>query len=103
MKSISVVIPAYQSSESLSILVTRLSSVLIALEADYEIIIVDDCSPDNTWAVLKALKDVYPQLTIVRLLKNSGQHNALLCGFSLAQGDVVVTMDDDLQNLPEDV
>lgn len=65
--------------------------------------VVDDCSPDDTWSVLEALKTNRPWLKIVRLLCNSGQHNALLCGFSIAKGDVIVTMDDDLQNPPEEI
>lgn len=70
---------------------------------EFEIIVVDDCSPDDTWDTLRALKQTHPRLKIVRLLRNSGQHNALLCGFSLARGDIVVTMDDDLQNPPEEI
>lgn len=103
MLTISVVIPAYRSRDSLPILVERLETVLEQPEQGYEIIIVDDCSPDDTWDVLKTLKKSHPRLKIVRLLRNSGQHNAILCGFSIAQGDVIVTMDDDLQNPPEDI
>jgi glycosyltransferase involved in cell wall biosynthesis len=100
---ISVIIPAYRSGKILPTLLNRLEAVLFTQQQDYEIIIVDDCSPDDTWLVLKKLKPDHPKLKIVRLLKNCGQHNALLCGFSIARGDVVVTMDDDLQNLPEDI
>jgi len=103
MLTISVVIPAYRSRDSLPILVKRLETVLERPEQDFEIIIVDDCSPDDTWEILKALKKNCPRLKIVRLLRNSGQHNAILCGFSIAKGDVIVTMDDDLQNPPEDI
>jgi len=100
---ISIVIPAYRSRESLPILVERLEAVLRGVGREFEIIVVDDCSPDDTWNVLKRLKEGRETLRIVRLMKNSGQHNAILCGFSLAKGAVVVTMDDDLQNAPEDV
>ena len=100
---VSVVIPAYKSRESLPILVQRLEAVLSQSERDYEIIIVDDSSPDDTWEVSKGLKETRPHLKIVRLMRNSGQHNALLCGFSLAQGAIIVTLDDDLQNPPEEV
>lgn len=103
MSTISVVIPAYRSRDSLPVLVERLEAVLKQPGQDYEIIIVDDCSPDDTWEVLKTLKTPRPQLKIVRLLRNSGQHNAILCGFSIAKGDIIVTMDDDLQNPPEDI
>jgi len=100
---ISVVIPAYRSRDSLPILVERLEAVLGQPDQEFEIIIVDDCSPDDTWEVLKALKKSHRRLKIVRLLKNSGQHNAILCGFSIARGEIVVTMDDDLQNPPEEI
>lgn len=103
-KQISVVIPVFRSERTLETLVDRLREVFSKKNWDYEIIMVDDCSPDNSWAVLKKLKEKYPDyLKIVRLLRNSGQHNAILCGFSLARGDIVVTMDDDLQNPPEEV
>ncbi len=101
---ISVVIPAYRSEESLPILVSRLTEVLRAWGKDTEIVVVDDASPDNTWSVLKVLKQEYGKLLkIARLLKNQGQHNALLCGLSLSTGDLVITMDDDLQNPPEEI
>ena len=103
MPMISVVIPAYRSRDSLPILVERLEAVLGQPDQEFEIIIVDDCSPDDTWEVLKALKKSHRRLKIVRLLKNSGQHNAILCGFSIARGEIVVTMDDDLQNPPEEI
>ncbi|MEX2214892.1 MAG: glycosyltransferase family 2 protein [Phycisphaeraceae bacterium] len=102
--SISVLIPAYRSAESLSALVSRLTDVLTPLKREFEIVIVDDCSPDDTWKVLKQLKAEHgPRLKIARLLRNSGQHNAILCGFTLCHGAVIVTMDDDLQNPPEEV
>ena len=100
---ISIVVPAYRSSESLPILVERLEKVFSQSGRLYEVVVVDDCSPDDTWAVLKTLKEDRPWLKIIRLLRNSGQHNALLCGFSIAKGNVIVTMDDDLQNPPEEI
>ena len=100
---ISIVIPAYRSRDSLPILIERIEAVLSGFGREFEVVVVDDCSPDDTWEVLKRLKEGHARLRIVRLLRNSGQHNAILCGFSLAKGDVVVTMDDDLQNAPEDI
>ena len=100
---ISVVIPAYKSSDSLPLLMRKLDAVLNRTGQPFEIIVVDDGSPDDTWECLKALKQIYPELKIIRLLRNSGQHNALLCGLSLAKGPIVITMDDDLQNPPEEV
>jgi polyisoprenyl-phosphate glycosyltransferase len=101
---ISVVIPVYKSEASLETLVSRLLVVLEELGRNFEIILVDDCSPDNSWEVLKKLKkELGKALKIVNLLTNSGQHNAILCGFSLSTGDIIVTMDDDLQNSPEEI
>lgn len=100
---ISVVIPAYKSRQSLPILIDRLETTLSGLGRPFEVVLVDDCSPDDTWEVMLALKQERRWLKIARLLRNSGQHNAILCGFSLVTGDVVVTMDDDLQNPPEEI
>jgi glycosyltransferase involved in cell wall biosynthesis len=100
---ISVVIPAYKSRQSLPLLIEKLEVVLNQSALIFEIIVVDDSSPDDTWECLKELRQTHPQLRIIRLLRNSGQHNALLCGLSLARGSIMVTMDDDLQNPPEEV
>ena len=101
---ISIVVPVYKSSASLEIIVTRLHIILKQMNRDYEIILVDDCSPDYSWDVLKNLKKQYSKtLKIAKLLVNSGQHNAILCGLYLSTGVIVVTMDDDLQNPPEEI
>ncbi len=101
---ISIVIPVYRSESSLPILVSRLITVSKEMRRDFEIVLVDDHSPDNSWEVLKKLKNGYGKsLKIVRLLTNHGQHNAILCGFNLSTGQIVVTMDDDLQNPPEEI
>jgi polyisoprenyl-phosphate glycosyltransferase len=104
MSTISIVIPCYRSAESLEELIARLLRVGAEMRREMEIVLVDDRSPDDTWAVLQRLKAQHGRpLKIVRLLKNSGQHNALLCGLHLAHGEIVVTMDDDLQNPPEEI
>ena len=103
MSHVSVVIPAFRSAAILPELLDRLEQSLSGLDGGFEVIVVDDGSPDETWAVLKKLKAGRNFLRIVRLTKNSGQHNAILCGFGLAHGRIVVTMDDDLQNPPEEV
>jgi polyisoprenyl-phosphate glycosyltransferase len=101
---VSVVIPVYRSEQTLRALVSRLLATCEQMGRAFEIVLVDDCSPDGSWPVLKALRAEHGTvLKIVRLIVNSGQHNALLCGFSLVTGDVVVTMDDDLQNPPEEL
>lgn len=101
---ISVVIPVYGASQSLEILINQLHQVLKQMEDDYEIILVDDCSTDDSWLVLKTLKQHYGKsLKLARLLVNSGQHNTILCGLSLSTGEIVITMDDDLQNPPDEI
>jgi glycosyltransferase involved in cell wall biosynthesis len=101
---VSVVIPVYKSEQSLGILVPRLIAVFQNMGREPEIVLVDDASPDNSWTVLKQLKNQHGKtLKIARLLTNRGQHNAILCGLSLSTADQVVTMDDDLQNPPEEI
>ncbi len=101
---ISVVVPVYRSGQSLKILVSRIEEVFTKMGRSGEIVLVDDASPDDSWQVLKSLKEEFGEvLKIARLLTNRGQHNATLCGFSLATGDIVITMDDDLQNPPEEI
>jgi glycosyltransferase involved in cell wall biosynthesis len=104
--AISVVIPVYRAEPALRELVERLEKVLSATGRTFEVIFVDDRSPDKSWQVLTELKSESTErswMKLVRLLKNSGQHNALLCGLSRATGDVVITMDDDLQHPPEEL
>ena len=101
---LSVVIPVYRSAEILPQLVQRLTAALAALESPYEIIFVEDCSPDDSWRVLTELQAVDPNhIVAVQLMRNFGQHNALMCGLRHAQGRFVVTLDDDLQHPPEEI
>ena len=101
---VSVVIPVYRSEKSLEPLMERLLTVLEGLDRPWEVVFVDDCSPDESWQALRRLKSRYGErVRIARLVTNRGQHSALLCGLRLSRGDVVVTMDDDLQNPPEEV
>lgn len=101
---ISVVIPVYRSEQSLRILVPRLVSVFKSMGRPVEIVLVDDASPDGSWTVLRKLKEEFGDtLKIARLLKNRGQHNAILCGLSLSTAEYIITMDDDLQNPPEEI
>jgi glycosyltransferase involved in cell wall biosynthesis len=101
--SLSVIIPCYRSAASLPILVERLLPVLEGMGDDYEVFLVVDGSPDNTWEVASQLAEAHPGVAALRLSRNYGQHNALLAGLRLARHDVTVTMDDDLQHLPEEI
>jgi undecaprenyl-phosphate 4-deoxy-4-formamido-L-arabinose transferase len=101
---ISVVIPVYRSAEMLPKLVERLCAVLDGLGRPYEMIMVDDSSPDDSWRVLNELQRARPErLVLIQLMRNFGQHNALMCGFRHARGRLLITMDDDLQNPPEEI
>lgn len=101
--SISVVIPVYNSEQILPELTERLVGVLSAMECAYEIILVNDASRDRSWERIRQLSVRYPQVRGLNLLRNYGQHNALLCGIREALHDFIVTMDDDLQHPPEEI
>lgn len=103
-RGISVVIPVYRSALSLEPLFQRLIPALEKLGCDFEIVCVNDGSPDESWQVLRRLgENPANRLTAVNLLRNFGQHSALLCGIRQARFQIVVTMDDDLQHPPEEI
>ena len=100
----SVVIPVYNSVNTLHELVQRLSAVLDGLFSSWEIILIDDGSADNSWEVLSELKAKYAnQIVAIQLMRNFGQHNALMCGLRQVRGRLIITMDDDLQTPPEEI
>jgi glycosyltransferase involved in cell wall biosynthesis len=102
--AISIVIPVYNSARTLEQLHARLTAALGALGQSYEIILIDDGSRDDSWAGLEALRSIDPaHVVAVQLMRNFGQHNALMCGLSMARGAHILTMDDDLQNPPEEI
>lgn len=101
--SLSIVVPVYNSSESLPILLSRLAAVLPQLAGRYEVVLVDDGSGEPTANVLDSESSKYPWVVPVHLMRNYGQHNALLCGIRSARYDTIVTLDDDLQNPPEEI
>ena len=74
-----------------------------AAEVSFELVLVEDGSPDGTWTVIQQLARQHPSIRGVRLMRNYGQHNAVLCGIRAACGGIIVTMDDDLQNPPEEI
>jgi glycosyltransferase involved in cell wall biosynthesis len=99
----SVVVPVYNSEQTLEPLIQRLQAVLTSLFLHYEIILVNDGSHDNSWNVIEGLVEQYDHIQAVNLMRNFGQHNALLCGIRQARHEVIVTIDDDLQNPPEEI
>jgi len=101
--SISVVVPCFRSEKTLGELVRRLGSTLSALASQYEIILVNDGSPDNSWEVIKQLSRENNHVFGIHLSRNFGQHNALLAGIKASQHEFIITLDDDLQNPPEEI
>lgn len=99
----SIVVPVYKSEKSLRELYDRIGKTFANIDGDYELILVEDCGGDNSWQVMKSLRKLNEKVKIITLTKNFGQHNALMCGFSVASGQYVITMDDDLQNPPEEI
>ena len=102
-QSLAVVIPVYNGAATLPALIDRLVPVVRATGAPYEIILVNDGSRDTSWATIEALSARHPEIRGIDLMRNYGQHNALLCGIRASRHDVIVTMDDDLQQPPEEI
>ncbi len=103
---LSIVIPVYGSELVLTELVAQIADVLNqqkALQHNYEIIFVCDLSPDNSWQVIQSLVGQFSYVHGILLRINAGQHNALMAGFAQAKGEIIVTMDDDLQHSPADI
>lgn len=101
-KSISVVIPVYNSEKTISEVVNRTISTISSFSEDNEIILVDDGSTDSSWMVMERLSRDRG-IICIKLLKNYGQHCANMCGFRESSKDLVITLDDDLQNPPEEI
>src|SRR5579883_2392609 len=102
-QGVSVVVPVYNSAPTLAMLLERVSTVLDQLARPYEIILVNDGSQDESWDQIAKLSHAYPRLRGLNLMRNYGQHNALLAGIREAQYGTVVTLDDDLQNPPDEI
>jgi len=100
---LSIVIPVYNSSDGLHELYSRITKVLNSIIISYEIILVDDCSVDKSFEVMKQLNENDNRVKVIQLLRNFGQHNAIICGMNYSSGNYVITMDDDLQNPPEEI
>jgi undecaprenyl-phosphate 4-deoxy-4-formamido-L-arabinose transferase len=99
---ISLVIPVYNEEENLRSLMERIRPVMQGMGKPYEIVFVDDGSRDSSLSILKDLAGE-PEVKVVELVRNYGQHAAILAGFSVVRGDIVITLDADLQNPPEEI
>lgn len=102
MNELSVVIPVYNEAESISTLAKRVNSALEGLGRSYEVLFVDDGSTDGSWKALRQAAETYPHVRLIRFRRNFGQTAAVTAGFEHARGSIIITMDADLQNSPED-
>jgi undecaprenyl-phosphate 4-deoxy-4-formamido-L-arabinose transferase len=102
-RAVSVVVPVYNSAGTLATLTERLAAVLDGLGAPWEIVLVNDGSADRSWERIVELSAAEPRVRGMNLMRNYGQHNALLAGIRAARHPIVVTLDDDLQNPPEEI
>ena len=99
---VSVVIPVYNEEANLSALMGRLLPVMNDMGKSFEVILIDDGSQDNSLKLLKEFAST-PRVRVVELTRNYGQHAAIMAGFSIVRGDMIVTLDADLQNPPEEI
>jgi glycosyltransferase involved in cell wall biosynthesis len=100
---ISVVVPVYRSAQTLRELHRRIAAAVEPLDPNFELILVEDCGGDDSWQVIEELAREDNRVRGIQLGRNFGQHNAQLCGIRAACGEIVVTLDDDLQNPPEEI
>ncbi|MCX5820720.1 MAG: glycosyltransferase [Deltaproteobacteria bacterium] len=101
-KMISLVIPVFNEEGNLPVLMSRIRPAMSALKRPWEVILVDDGSRDQSLSILKGFT-IHPEVRVVELARNYGQHAAILAGFSIVRGGIVVTLDADLQNPPEEI
>lgn len=100
---LSIIVPVYRSEECLPALARRVREALTDRVGDFELILVNDASPDASWKVISSLAEMHPFVVGVNLRKNVGQDNAIMAGMHHATGEAVVVMDDDLQHDPADI
>ena len=100
---ISVVIPIYNEEENLTLLYDELTEVMKSLDRDYEILFVDDGSKDSSLAILQSIQKADSKVVVVQFRRNFGQTAAMSAGFDFSSGEVIITMDGDLQNDPHDI
>ena len=100
----SVIIPVYNGEFTVKSLFDRINSYFLSKNFTFEVIFIYDCGKDNSWIELEKIKEHSPEkVKLIKLSRNFGQHNALICGFEFSSGDFILTMDEDLQHAPEDI
>jgi len=100
---ISIVVPLYNEEESLFELINWIEKVMRENKFSYEVILIDDGSSDNSWRLIEELSTVHKNIRAIKFRRNYGKSAALYCGFEIALGDVVITMDADLQDSPDEI
>ncbi len=100
---ISIVSPVYRAEKIVAKLVSEIQKTMFSINISYEIILVDDRSPDNSWEAMKILSAKFPEVKSIRLSRNFGQHPAIIAGLSQAKGEWVIVMDCDLQDQPKEI
>ncbi len=100
---ISIISPVYRAENMLQKLIDEIQKSMTVLDCTYEIILVDDRSPDNSWEVMQKISVKFKEVISVRLSRNFGQHPAIIAGLSQAKGDWIVVMDCDLQDQPKEI
>ena len=99
----SIVVPVYNSEQTLPLLYERIARVMEGMGASFELVFVEDCGTDRSWQVLQAIAQKDDRVRAIQLLRNYGQASATICGLRHSVGQIVVTLDDDLQNPPEEI
>lgn len=100
---LSIVSPVYKAEKIVEKLVSEIQKTMLLMQVDYEIILIDDRSPDNSWEVMKNISKSNPEVKSIRLSRNFGQHPAIMAGLSHVKGEWVVVMDCDLQDQPKEI
>ena len=103
MCEFSVIVPVYNSKDTLEELYSQITDFFTGENNSYEVVFVDDCSTDNSWDVITTMQLNHKHIIGIKLSKNSGQHHATSCGITHAQGNFIVTIDDDLQIYPSEI
>ncbi len=103
MPHLSIVSPVYRAEKIIPVLVDRIKKAVAPITDDYEILLVEDCGPDNSWQVIEEVAAADPKVIGIKLSRNFGQHYSITAGLDHANGDWIIVMDCDLQDMPEEI
>ncbi len=103
MPHLSIVSPVYKAEKIIPVLVDRIKKAVATITDDYEIVLVEDCGPDNSWQVIEAIALKDPKVIGIKLSRNFGQHYSITAGLDHTNGDWIIVMDCDLQDMPEEI